>query len=50
MSHICLQIRNKEGKILKQSCGTDEINLVYKSEYQNGDQIVLEVEEVSFVS
>lgn len=46
MSYIYLQIQNKNGDILQQSCGLDEINLVYRSEYQEGDQIVLEVEEV----
>ena len=47
MSYISMQIQNKEGDILQQVIGENEINLVYKSEYQEGDQIVLEVEEVN---
>lgn len=47
MSYICLQIRNKGGEILKQSSGVNEINLVYKSKYQQGDKIVLDVDEVT---
>lgn len=37
---------NKCGDILQKSNGQDEVNLVYKGEYQEGDQIVLEVEEL----
>lgn len=47
MSKIILQIQNKNGDILQQSCGLNEVNLVYNKEYQEGDQIVLEVEEVN---
>ena len=46
MSNICLQIQNKDGEIIQQAIGQDEVNLVYRNEYQEGDQVVLEVEEV----
>lgn len=46
MSYISLQIQNKDGNILKESNGLTEVNLVYNGEYQEGDQIVLEIGEV----
>lgn len=45
MSVICLKIFNKEGKILAEESGINEINLVYQAEYQEGDRIVLDVED-----
>lgn len=44
MSCINLQILNRCGDILQNASGQDEVNLVYKGEYQEGDRIVLEVE------
>lgn len=46
MSYIKLQILNKTGNVLKETCGNDEVNLVYHDEYQEGDRIVLDIEEV----
>ena len=45
MSYIKLQILNKNGVVLKEVCGEDEVNLVYLEEYQEGDKIVLDVEK-----
>lgn len=47
MSYIKLQIQNKEREVLQEVYGQDEVNLVYKREYQEGDRIVLDVEEVN---
>ena len=44
MSHINLRILNKNGNVLQQNCGTNEVNLVYTEEYQEGDKIYLDVE------
>ena len=46
MSSIKLQILSDSGVILKETCGNDEVNLVYQQEYQEGDKIVLEVEDL----
>ena len=46
MSYIKLQILNKNGTILKEAAGNDEVNLVYLDEYKEGDRIVLETEEL----
>ena len=46
MSYIDLQILNKYGDVLKKVSGHDEVNLIYNGEYQEGDQIILEVEEL----
>ena len=46
MSYINLQILNVCGDVLQNVSGQDEVNLVYKGEYQEGDRIVLEVEEL----
>lgn len=40
-----LKIVDKSGNILQEASGENEINLVYIGEYQEGDHIVLEVEE-----
>lgn len=47
MSYIKLQVLNKNGENLKEVCGEDEANLVYLEEYQEGDRIVLDVEEAN---
>ena len=47
MSYIKLQVLNKNGEILKEVCGEDEANFVYLEEYQEGDRIVLDVEEAN---
>ena len=47
MSYIKLQIQNKEYEVLQEVYGQDEVNLVYKAEYQEGDRIVLNVEKVN---
>lgn len=46
MSYIKLQVQNNNGIVLQEVCGQNEINLVYKNEYREGDKIVLEVEEL----
>lgn len=47
MSYIKLQIQNSTGEVLQENSGQNEVNLVYKSEYQEGDRIVLDIEEVN---
>lgn len=47
MANINLKITNSEGMELALSSGKDEVNLVYSQEYREGDQIVLEVDEVN---
>ena len=47
MSCIKLQILNKDGNILKEAYGKHEVNLFYDKEYKEGDQIVLEVDELN---
>lgn len=47
MSYIKLQILNKNEDVLKESCGANEVNLVYHGKYQEGDRIVLEVDELN---
>ena len=46
MAYINLRILNACGDVLQNASGQDEVNLVYKGEYQEGDRIVLEVEEL----
>lgn len=46
MSKIKISIENKENKILLQNEGENEISLFYEEEYQEGDKIVFEMEEV----
>lgn len=45
MENLCLKILNKNMEILAVSRGTDEVNLVYAGEYQEGDILILEVSE-----
>lgn len=45
MQNLCLKILNKNGETLAVSKGTDEVNLVFSGEYQEGDSIVLEIAE-----
>lgn len=47
MSHISLKILNKLGDVLSETQGEDEINLVYRKEYTEGDKILLEVETIN---
>ena len=47
MSYIKLQILDQNGNVLKEICENDEANLVYLEEYQEGDRIVLDVEEAN---
>ena len=47
MAQICIKILNKDGRILDQKEGTDEVNLLYLEEYREGDRIVLEVSETN---
>lgn len=42
MVDILLRIQDKDGNILLEKRGTDEVSLVYKMEYNEGDMIVLE--------
>ena len=46
MSYKKLQVQNNNGIVLQAVSGQNETNLVYKNEYQEGDKIVLDVEEV----
>lgn len=47
MSYIKLKILNNEGKVLKETQAENEVNLVYQGNYQDGDRIVLEVEDLN---
>lgn len=47
MAQICIRILDKEGRILSQKEGTDEVNLLYLKEYREGDRIILEVSEIN---
>ena len=47
MAQISLKILNQAGEVLAEKTGADELGLVYKGEYQEGDHIVLDVEEVN---
>ena len=47
MANISLKILNKEGEILAGACGQDEVNLFYRAEYQEGDSILLETDEIN---
>lgn len=42
---ISLKIMDKNGNILAEKTGTDEVGIVYGAEYQEGDSIVLETSE-----
>lgn len=46
MSFINLYIQNRNKEILCRVHGQNEVNLFYEKEYQEGDQIVLEIENV----
>lgn len=46
MAQISLKILDKDGNILNQKSGKDELVMVYQAEYQEGDSIELEVDEV----
>lgn len=43
--NINLKIINEDGNIVAHACGDNEVNLVYRARYQEGDKIVLEVDE-----
>lgn len=45
MAQICIKIMDSHGKTLAAKRDEDEVNLVYSTEYQEGDQICVEVEE-----
>lgn len=45
MSQICIKILNKDWKTQAVSHGEDEVNLVYPTEYHEGDRIIVEIEE-----
>lgn len=47
MPRISLKILDKEEKILSENTGENEVNLVYCAEYQEGDSIVLETDEIN---
>ena len=47
MAYISLSIRNRNGEVLAQADGQNEVNLVYKNEYREGDRIVLEADETN---
>ena len=42
MVTILLKIQDKDGNILLEQKGEDEVSLVYKAEYNEGDEIILE--------
>jgi RNA polymerase sporulation-specific sigma factor len=41
-----ITILDKNGKILKEASGQEEVNLVYRDTYQEGDHILLEITEL----
>ena len=47
MAEITLKILDKDGSILSAKSGNDELVMVYRGEYQEGDCIELEVDEVN---
>ncbi len=47
MAKITLKIQNKDGVLLKEACGDNEVNLCYRGTYEEGDNITLEVEETN---
>lgn len=46
MSKIRIKIINKEGTVLAEKQGDNEVNLVYCSEYQEGDYIIVDAEKL----
>lgn len=44
---ISLKVINKEAVVLTQCEGENEVNLLYPAEYQEGDRLLLEVEEIN---
>ena len=47
MAKICIKVIDKAGTILAQAEAADAVNLLYKAEYNEGDKIVLNVEEIN---
>ena len=47
MSKINLKILNQDNEVLSEETGIDELGLVFDAEYQEGDHIVLETDEVN---
>ena len=45
MGQISIKILDKEQKTLAVAKGEDEVSLVYSSAYQEGDTIVVEIDE-----
>jgi len=47
MARLNLGIKNKSGDVLAESAGTEYVNLVYRSGYEEGDVIFFETDEVN---
>ena len=47
MAFISIKVLNKDNMVLGEKSGEQEVNLVYFGEYQEGDKIVVEVNEVN---
>ena len=47
MAQITLKVVNAVGEVVASSSAMDEVNLVYAAEYQEGDKLVVEFDEVN---
>ena len=47
MAQITLKVLNVAGEVLCESTAKDEVNMVYQAEYQEGDKLVVEFDEVN---
>ena len=47
MAQITLKVVNALGEVLCESIAKDEVNMVYRTEYQEGDKIVVEFDELN---
>lgn len=47
MAQLVLKIVDKDNNILMEKSGTDELVMVYRGEYQEGDRIELETDEIN---
>lgn len=45
MSQLCLKIADKNNEIRQEASRENELTLVYRGEYEEGDRIILEIEE-----
>jgi hypothetical protein len=45
MAKLCFKIMNQNYKVISEKAGSDEVNLFFMAEYQDGDQILMESSE-----